>query len=348
MELRPDRLERQLAGEPLRPVYLVAGAEPLLVQEAADAIRARARDEGYGEREVFDVEGSFDWNELSRGVATLSLFSTRRLFELRMPGAKPGTEGSKALVEYCENPPPDTVLLVVAQDWNRKLGGKWSDAIARAGHVVPVWPLKPHELGDWLERRLRRKGLVATPDALRRLADRVEGNLLAAAQEIDKLALAVGPSSGPSSEPIDVEQMERLVADSSRFDVFRLIDTALAGESARAVRMLAALRAEGDQVAGLMPMVIREVLALAALARAAERGGGVAAAMRAAQVWETKQALYRRALERHPPSRWETFAAECGRIDRTAKGRGDGDEWRRLERLLVAIAHGRASSLLAS
>ena len=347
MELRPDRLERQLAGEPLRPVYLVAGAEPLLVQEAADAIRARAREEGYGEREVFDAEGNFNWNSLSQGLASLSLFATRRLFDLRLPSGKPGKDGSEALREYCENPPPDTVLLVTAQDWSRSHAGKWSEAIARAGHLVPVWPLKPHELGDWLQRRLRSRGLLATPDAVRRLADRVEGNLLAAAQEIDKLALLVG-GRGPAAEAIDVEQMERLVADSSRFDVFRLTDAALAGEAVRAVRMLAALRAEGDQVAGLMPMVAKEVLTICGLARAAADGGNLMSAMREARIWESKQVIYKRALERHPAARWEAFAAECGRIDRTSKGRGDGDAWLMLERLLVAMAEARARKLLAS
>ena len=347
MELRPDRLERQLASEPLRPVYLVAGAEPLLVQEAADAIRARAREEGYGERQVLDAEGNFDWNELARGVATLSLFATRRLFDLRLPTGRPGTDGAKARVEYCERAAPDTVLLVTTQDWSTKHKGKWTDVIAAAGHVVPVWPLKPHELGEWLQRRLRRRGLVATPDALRLLQDRVEGNLLAAAQEIDKLALAIAPGTGPAAEPIDVVRMEQLVADSSRFDVFRLFDAALAGEAGRAVRMLAALRAEGEQVAGLMPMIASQVVTLAGIARAAERGG-VVAAMRAAHVWENKQALYRRALERQSAPRWEAFAAECGRIDRTAKGRGDGDAWILLERLLVAIADPRARRLLAS
>ena len=349
MELKPDRLDRQLASEPLRPVYLVAGGEPLLVQEAADAIRARAREEGYGEREIHDVDAGFDWNELSRGLATLSLFSSRRLFELRMPSGKPGKEGGEALREYCENPPPDTVLLITAQEWSNRHAGKWSEAIGRLGHTLPIWPLKPHELGDWLQRRLKSRGLVATPDAVRRLADRVEGNLLAAAQEVDKLVLLTGAGSarGPAASAIDVEEMERLVADSSRFDVFRLIDGALAGDAGRAVHMLAALRAEGDQVAGLMPMVAKEVLALSALARAAE-GGNIMAAMRQAGIWESKQATYRRAAERHPPSRWETFVAECGRIDRTAKGRGDGDPWLLLERLLVAIADPKARRLLAS
>ena len=160
-------------------------------------------------------------------------------------------------------------------------------------------------------------------------------------------AAASAPASGPAAEPIDAVQMERLVADSSRFDVFRLFDAALAGEAARVVRMLAALRAEGEQVAGLMPMIVSQVVTLAGIARAAERVG-VVAAMRAAHVWESKQALYRRALERQPAPRWEGFAAECGRIDRTAKGRGDGDAWILLERLLVAIADAKARRLLAS
>jgi len=343
MELRPDRLERQLAGEPLRPVYLVAGAEPLLVQECADAIRARAREQGYGEREVYDVEAGFDWNALGRGLASMSLFSQRRLFDLRLPTGKPGKDGSEALREYCDNPPPDTVLLVTSQEWSKAHAGKWSEAIARVGHLVVVYPLKAHELGDWLQRRLRARGLVATPDAVQRLADRVEGNLLAAAQEVDKLALL----AGGTREAIDLAQMEQLVADSSRFDVFKLVDAALAGEAARATRMLAGLRGEGEQVAGLMPMVAKEVLALCGLARAAA-GGNLASAMRDARIWESKQAVYRRAVERHPPSRWEAFAAECGRIDRTAKGRGEGDPWLQLERLLVAIADPRARRLLAS
>jgi DNA polymerase-3 subunit delta len=347
MELKPDRLERQLAGEPLRPVYLVAGDEPLLVQEAADAIRARAREEGYGEREVYDAEGGFNWDTLTLGLASLSLFATRRLFDLRLPTGKPGKDGSEALRKYCAEPPPDTVLLITAQDWSRAHAGKWSEDIARVGHLVAVYPLKAHELGDWLQRRLRARGLAATPDAAQRLADRVEGNLLAAAQEVDKLALLVGGTRGPSAQAIDLEQMERLVADSSRFDVFTLVDAALAGEPVRAVRMLAALRAEGEHVAGLMPMVAKEVLALGSLARAAEQGG-VMSALREARVWESKQAMYRRALERHPPARWDRFAAECGRIEFTAKGRGDGDAWLQLERMLVAVAEPRARALLAS
>jgi DNA polymerase-3 subunit delta len=347
MELRPDRFERQLAGEPLRPVYLIAGPEPLRVQEAADAVRAKAREEGYGEREVFDVDAQFDWDELARSAGALSLFATRRLFDLRLPTGKPGKDGSEALRGFCANPPPDTVLLVTAQDWSRAHAGKWSEAIAEAGHFLPLWPIKPHELADWLQRRLRSRGLLATPGAAQRLLDRIEGNLLAAAQEVDKLALLLGATPGGATVTVEEATMEAWVADSARFDVFGLADAMLAGEAARAARMLAALRAEGEQVPGLLPIIARELVTLAGLARLASGGGNLSSAMREARVWESRQATYRRALERHPAERWEAFVADCGRIDRSAKGRGDDDAWRALERLLVAVAERKAARLLA-
>jgi len=354
MELKTvGNFERQLASEPLRPVYLIAGGESLLVQEAADALRAKARGEGYLEREVLDADASFDWNSLSMGLASLSLFATRRLFDLRLPSGKPGKDGSEAILAYCADPPPDTVLLITAQEWSLRHAGKWSEAIGKAGHVLPVWPIKPHEMSDWLVKRLRSRGLQASPQAVQRLLDRIEGNLPAAAQEVDKLALLMAPklvgeaNGNRNGTVIDVDLMESLVADSSRFDVFRLIETALAGDATRAVRMLKGLRGEGEQVPGLLPMIAREIVAVATLARVAV-GGNLMNAMREARIWESKQALYRRAVERHPAARWEEFVGECGRIDRIAKGRESGDAWLALERLLVTIAEAKARRLLAS
>jgi len=340
MEIKPAQFERQLAGATLRPAYLIAGAETLIVQELADAVRAKARSEGYGEREVFEAGRDFDWNELAMGLAALSLFSPRRLFDLRIPTGNPGKEGSQAIQEYCANPPPDTVLLVTTQDWSNKLAGKWSEAISRAGAFVPVWPVRPNELPDWLEQRLRARGFSADSAALQLLAERVEGNLLAAAQEVDKIALLSG------EKRISLEAMEHMVSDSARFDVFKLVEAAFTGNVARATRMLASLRAEGEQVPALVPIVSMEVLKVAALARAA-RGGNLAAAMREARVWDSKQALYKRALERHDDARWEAFAAELGRIDLMSKGRLAGDAWLALERLLAAIASSKARVLLA-
>ncbi len=342
MELKAERFERQLAGETLRPVYLIAGSEPLLVRECADALRARAAHEGYGERHVLDAGKDFDWNELAMGLASLSLFATRRLFDLRLPTGRPDRDGSKALLEYCADPPPETVLMVTAHEWSQKHVGKWSEAIARLGHVVTVWPIKPNELPDWLQKRLRSRGLQADQAALQILGERVEGNLLAAAQEVEKLALLA-----PGAR-LDAAQMRELVSDSARYDVFRLVESSLAGDWQRAVRMLASLKAEGEQVPGLVPIVAMELLKVASLAQVAATGGNIGNAMREARVWDSKQALYRRALQRHDAASWQAFVAEAGRIDLIAKGRLRGDAWLSLERLLVAMADARARRLLAS
>jgi DNA polymerase-3 subunit delta len=345
MELKPDRLAAHLAAGPLAPAWLVAGAEPLLVLEAADAIRAAARAQGITEREVFEAEGNQrepDWNALESSFRAPSLFASRRLIELRLPTGRPGTEGARVISEFCADPPSDVCLLVTAGEWSLKHGGKWSQAIGQVGVVVVAWPIKPHELPDWIDRRLRSRGLVADRDAVQRLAERVEGNLLAAAQEIDKLVLL---SDG---NPIDAARMQALVADAARFDVFRLVDAAMNAQAAQVSRMLAGLRAEGDAVPALLGMVVKELQRMTAVARVQARGGNLAAEFKAQQIWESKQAAYRRALARHPPATWERFVAQAGLVDRMAKGRAPGDAWVALERLLLAVADARAQALLAS
>jgi len=354
MELKPERLAAQLGGEPPRAAYLVAGAEPLLVLEAADAIRARARECGYGEREVFDADGrEFDWNSLEATFRAPSLFSAQRLIELRLPTGRPGKEGAEVIAGYCAAAaqaakdgagPPEIVLLVTAREWSRQHGGRWSEAVAGIGHVVLAQPVRPHELEGWLESRMRQRGVRAERSAVQRLAERVQGNLLAAAQEVDKLALLAGEGT------LDATRMESLVADAARFDVFRLVDAALGGQAAQATRMLAGLRAEGEAVPALMGMVVMELNRVAALARVQARGGNLAAEFKAQRVWDSKQAVYRRALSRHPAARWERFVVMAGGVDRIAKGRvrmGEEptDAWLALERLLVAVAEPRAVAL---
>lgn len=348
MELTPDRLPAQLAAEPLRPAYLIAGPEPLRVLEAADAVRTCARQAGFAEREVFDADGrDFDWNALEATFRAPSLFASQRLIEVRLPTAKPGKEGAQVLVEYCALPQPDIVLLVTGGEWSRQHGGKWSEAIGRIGHIVVANPVRPHELPGWIESRLRSRGVRADREAVQRLAERVEGNLLAAAQEIDKLALLA------DGQPVDAARMEALVADAARYDVFRLIDGALNGQSAQVSRMLAGLRAEGQAVFALMGMIVMELQRVAALARVHERGGNLAAEFKAQRVWDSKQAVYRRALQRHPASRWQRLVAEAGRVDRVAKGRvrageESADAWQVLERLLLTVAEPKSRLLSAS
>ena len=342
MELRPEQVVSQAADQPLAPVYLIAGPEILRVLEAADAVRARARAEGIGEREVFDADGrDFDWGLLDSSFNAPSLFSSRRLVEVRLPSGKPGKEGAEVISRFCAQPPDDVVLLITAGEWSKSHAGKWSEAVGKVGVLSVAWAIKPHELPDWIERRLRSKGVKAEPAAVQRLAERVEGNLLAAAQEIDKLALLA------QGQRLDVLTLDGLVADAARYDVFRLAEAAFSGQPAAVLRMLAGLRAEGEAVAALMPILIRELLLTAGFAQVQAKGGNLAAEMKGKGVWEARQAPFKRALARHPdPRRWERFVAEASRVDRMAKGRAEGDPWRGLERLLLAVAEAPATRLL--
>jgi DNA polymerase-3 subunit delta len=335
------QFHKQLATGDLRPIYLLAGEEHLLVLEAADALRARARELGYAEREILDVESGFDWNALAQAGAAMSLFASRRLIDLRLPSGKPGREGSAAIAEYCQNPPPDTVLMITAMQWSKKEneGSAWVNAVERAGTYVPVWPMRLEELPGWIGARMADRGLKPEAGAVAALAERVEGNSLAAAQEIDKLALLHGAA------PLDADTLEQLVADSARFDVFKLVDAALAGDVARALRILEGLRAEGEQVPALMGMVLYQLQLLARLAAA----DNPAAAFRAERLWEAREKLLRKVLARAERGHWDACLVQAARIDRVAKGRetgadgkAQGDAWREFERLLVMIAQPRA------
>ncbi len=320
----------------LRPVYLLAGEEHLRLLEAADALRARARELGYSEREVLDVDANFDWNALSQSASSMSLFATRKLIDLRLPSGKPGKEGSAAIIDFCERPPPDTVLLITTTQWSKAHVTAWVAAVEKAGVFVPVWPLNADELTKWIRQRMASRGLKPDGDAIDALAARIEGNLLAAAQEIDKLALLHG------DKPLDAATLEDLVADSARYDVFKLADAALAGDAARSLRILAGLRAEGEQVFGLLGWLLNQ---LQLLARLSAVRGNPAAAFKAERIWPAREALYRKALMRADRAHWEACLIQAARIDRIGKGReldyarkSVGDAWLEFERLLVAIA----------
>lgn len=330
---------KQLAAGELAPVYLLAGAEHLLVIEAADALRARARELGYSERVVLDVETHFDWNQLADSGRSMSLFASRKLVDLRLPTGRPGKDGSAALVAWCEDPPPDTVLLVSAHDWSRKHEGAWSAAIERIGRVVALWPLKPEELPGWIGARMASRGLEATPDAIALLASRIEGNLLAAAQEVDKLALLHAGSR------LDVETLEASVADDARYDVFRLADAALGGDAGRALHIVSGLRAEGEELIPMLGWLLTQLRMLARISAASNAD----AALRSERIWPAaRESLIRRAVKAGDRSHWEACLQQAGRIDRIAKGRGDGDAWREFERLIAAIAvPRRAAPLIA-
>ncbi len=336
MSLTLAQFEQRLGRDPLPPVVLLAGAEPLLLLEAADALRQCAREQGYAERSVFDAGSAFDWGEVTAAISSLSLFASRRLVEVRLPTGKAGKDGADVLAEFARNPAPDVVLLVQAAQWSRAHEVAWVKEVERRGWFVPIWPIKPHELPRWIEQRMASRGLRADAQAIALLAERVEGNLLAAAQEIDKLALLHPGAS------LDATTLWALVADSARYDVFGLVDAALAGEAGHALRILAGLRGEGAQVAGLLSWVAPQTVILARLAAVQAQGGNLAQAMQQAGLWQAKQQGFRRALGRGRLPDFERLLTACARVDRIAKGRGEGDAWREMERLIAGIAAPRA------
>lgn len=338
MPASPAQFRKSLAADHLAPVYLLAGAE-LLVLEAADALRARSRELGYTEREVLEVGAHFDWDNLARAAAGMSLFATRRLIDLRLPTGRPGVDGAKAITAYCADPPPDVTLLITAMEWSNKHDGAWSKKLDAAGMQVVLNAPWPNEWNAWVGARLGSRGLSATPDAIALLAERVEGNLLAAAQEVDKLAVL---RAGDTSR-IDADTMESLVADSARFDVFKLTDAAFSGDAARALRILAGLRSEGDELIALMGWLVNQLQVVLRLANARDFG----AQAKAERLWGGREQVFRQALRRGPREHWLACLVRAARIDRLAKGRETGDAWREAERLVAAIAQPRTARALA-
>jgi len=337
MPLAATQWQKALAADRLHPVYLLAGEE-LLVLEAADALRAQARRLGYSEREVLDVGAHFDWDELARAAAGMSLFASQRLLDLRLPTGRPGKEGSAAISEFCANPPPDATLLITASEWSNKHDGAWTKAVDGAGAMVVFNAPKPNEWSAWIGARLASRGLAASADAVAMLAERVEGNLLAAAQEIDKLVVLHGQAGGA----IGAAEMENLVADSARYDAFKLTDAAFAGDGSRALHILAGLRAEGDELIALMGWLVNQLQLALRLANAHD----FAAQVRVERLWPAREQLFRKALRRAPREHWLQCLARAARIDRIAKGREAGNAWLEAERLIAAMAEPRAAGAL--
>ena len=331
MRAYPDRLQDNLT-EKLAPAYLVSGDEPLQLGECCDTIRAAARAAGYVTREVMEAGSGFDWHRLGAEAAAFSLFAERKIIDLRIPGGKPGAEGSKAIVAYCDDPPPDTLLLLTLPKIDRQQqNSKWFKAVDALGVVIQVWPIEAQRLPTWIERRLLAAGIRPTRDAVQMLADRVEGNLLAARQEIEKLALLHGQGT------LDTEQLAAAVADSARYDVFELVDSALRGDAARCFRILDGLRSEGQAPAVVLWAVHREIRSVAQISAAAAKGLGPEQAISRAKVFSRRVPLVRQALSRLRASQWLALLDQCHKVDAAIKGLGSAQPWLQLEDMMLAI-----------
>lgn len=342
MKLYPEKLAAQLK-QGLAPLYLVSGDEPLQIMECCDAIRASARTAGCSEREIMHVETGFDWRWLHAQSSTLSLFAERRLVELRMSSAKPGKEGSQAIQEYCAKPPGDDILMIITGKLEKEAqNSAWYKAIDKIGVVVQVWPVEAAQLPGWINRRMQAAGLRAGPQVAELLAARIEGNMLAASQEIEKLRLLFGAGE------ISAEQVLEAVADSSRYDIFGLVDCALSGDATRVTRMLDGLQGEGEETVLILWALTREIRAILKILEDMRQGNSMDSALARQRVWDKRKAAYQAALKRHPLARWEQMLGRASRIDRMIKGQENGNVWDEMLELVLMMAGKRLIRPLAS
>lgn len=334
MNIPADRLPDQLARG-LAALYVVVGDEPLAAQEASDAIRMAARAAGHSERTVYTVQGRYNWQGIFAAGDNLSLFAERRLTEIRIPSGKPGVDGAKALETYANTLPADTLTLISLPglDW-KTMQSRWFATLAQNGVVVEARPIDRAALPGWIDRRLARQGLRAERAALEFLADQVEGNLLAAQQEIDKLALLLPPGT------VTLADVEHAVVDVSRLEADALQDALVAGDSARFAQVVTDLRDSGEAVPAILWQVTSAVGLLLRLKLAVAQGDSLPAVMRTLWGRDKQRApQIERALKRLSLAQVETALADLALIDRQAKGlERVGDPWDTLLRVGMTLA----------
>ncbi|MGM0692498.1 MAG: DNA polymerase III subunit delta [Pseudomonadota bacterium] len=339
MKVFPDKLQDALAKK-LPPVVIVSGEEPLQHMEACDAVRAAARQAGVEEREVLHVEANFAWGRLTEAAASLSLFATRRLIEVRLGSGKPGQEGAKALRHYAESlkGSDDVLLLSTGKIDYREQKSAWFKALDKVGLFVPVWPVDVSRLGFWLRDRASRHGLSLDLDAARLLGERTEGNLLAADQELQKLALMV-----PAGARIGPREVAGGVEDSARYDVFTLMDACLKGERARVTRIMVGLRGEGVEAPIVLWALSRELRLLLSIQQHLEQGQSLEHACKAQKppIFEKRRPAYQQAIARLPLKRLHKLLLFAQRLDLAIKGAGSVPLWDGLHDLALTLAGGR-------
>ena len=332
-----DTLRKGVAG-----VYVVSGDEPLLVQEACDEIRKALAGKGFTERDLFHVDAGFDWSELMYAINSMSLFAEQKILEVRMT-AKPDNAGRNALMDVVEQLNDDNVLLMVMPrvDANTQRA-KWFKALDAAGVFVQIWPIDAKELPGWLKARFKREGLEASGEAITAMAERIEGNLLAAVQEIARLKLVA------RGNRVDLDQVIEGVADSARYDVFKLIDAALLGDTARVVRMTRSLEAEGVELLYLVNMLARELRSLETMAGQLAEGLPMREVLKKGRVWDKRTNAVSRCLDRHGVQSLRDLQVGVGGIDRVVKGINIGNAWRDFMTLVMELAGAKMPRLAIS
>ncbi|MEZ5497461.1 MAG: DNA polymerase III subunit delta [Gammaproteobacteria bacterium] len=334
MKIYANQLESQLA-QGLQSCYLIVGDEPLQLKEAADLIRNKAKLEGFVEREVLHVDNKFQWDILFASMGNMSLFAEKKLMEMHLPTGKPGAAGSKAIIQFVENIPPDICLLIQCEEWtaaNDKT--KWVKTIEQLGTFMRVYLPKANDFVQWLRNRCRKIGLNTDNDSIAILAQRLEGNLLAAAQELDKLKMRYG------NQTIVAKEIAQVVADSSRFDVFQLTDSLMENKAPRVLKMLRSLKQNNTPTVVLHWALERQTRILLYFAYLKQRGQRASPAdYRKHGIWQNQQALIQSTLNRLNALKLENLMVGLAQLDKVIKGQAQGDAWLEFEKWTMKFCY---------
>ena len=337
MKIKLEQLSRTLSIHNL-PLYWLSGDEPLLMQEAADLIRSQYKENGYTEREILNVDKSFDWGQFFQSTGNLSLFAEKKIIELRLSTAKLEDAGKKAIQHYLSDLNPDYLILLSGPKLDAAtLKTKWFSEIEKHGAFMQIWPINRDNLTPWLEQRLLREGIHADTEAIHLLVDKVEGNLLAAMQEIEKLKLL---TSGASENTIrlDAKTVMQVVADSSRYNAYQLVDAALLGDVSRTQKMLAGLKNEGLFPLIILAAICRELRTLLPMLEKKRDGQGVNAIIQSARVWYNRKQAVAAALARLDTDSVWKLLDHSRLIDQSIKGLSKADPWIELSLLLMHLS----------
>ncbi len=330
--LEQSKLKQQLAQE-LSPLYVLVGDEPLAQSECLDMIRQAARSAGADERTSYIAERNFNWQTIQQYAQALSLFSSKRILEIHIPGGKPGVDGGKALTELAENLIQDTTTIIVLPSLEREAkNSAWFSALQNAAVLIELKEIAPNQLPQWLASRLAQQNQSTDAISLTFIAHQVEGNLLAAHQEIQKLALLY-----PAGE-IGADAVREAVLNVSRYDAFQLGEAVLAGDAERTTRILQGLQDEGEQPVAVMNPLMWLLRPMVRIKQAEARGENVMNAMTNARIYGDRQSLVKRALTRLSLRQLEAALQKLCDIDKTAKGVMQGDAWLELSRLCFGLA----------
>lgn len=337
MRIKPEQITRTLNSTSL-PMYWLSGDEPLLMQEAADQIRGHFRQQGYAERELFTADKSFNWEQFTHATANLSLFSAQKILELRLLSAKLEDTGKESLQQFLDQPNPDYVLLISSPRLEAAtLKTKWFKQIEEAGAFVQIWPVQGDQLRSWLETLLLREGIQADPAAVALLLDRIEGNLLAAVQEIEKLKLMSNHETGKPIR-LDAEMVMQMVADSSRYNVYQLVDAALLGDAVRAQKILLGLHSEGIYPLVLLGAITYELRSLLAMLQQKEEGQAISGIVQTARIFFNRKQAVTNALQRLSSAMIWPLLNHARLIDQSIKGMSAANPWDELSSLLLTLS----------